>query len=222
MSRGQFEHSQFHPTSVSCHEQPDSGHVASAGSVIINAEDRVKKSFGRVAAFVALGGSLLVGCATAPKSEKGKEDLSKAVVSTMKRLDVQDSGMRDFLNKSYGYVIFPVVGKGGFIFGGAYGRGEVYEQGQMIGYADITQGTVGLQAGGQTYTEVIAFETKQALEDFKSGKFAFAANASAVALKSGASAAARYTNGIAVFFSSEGGAMVEAAVGGQSFTFQPI
>jgi lipid-binding SYLF domain-containing protein len=118
-------------------------------------------------------------------------------------------------------VIFPNVGKGAWIVGGAYGRGVVYEQGQFVGYADISQATVGLQAGGQTYTELVVFEDKASLDRFKTGKLSFAANVSAVILKSGAAASAKYTDGVAVFVKPIGGAMVEAAIGGQQFTYQP-
>jgi lipid-binding SYLF domain-containing protein len=113
------------------------------------------------------------------------------------------------------------VGKGGIIAAGAYGRGQVYEQGEFIGYSDISQATIGAQIGGQTFSEVLAFENPDAMETFKSGQFAFDANASAVALKSGAAASAKYEHGVAVFVEPIGGLMVEAAVGGQSFSFQP-
>jgi len=90
----------------------------------------------------------------------------------------------------------------------------------MIGYTDLSQGTVGAQIGGQAYTELLVFETREALDRFRTGKFAFAANASAVAAKSGASASAKFTNGVAVFVGNEEGLMAEAAIGGQQFTFQ--
>jgi lipid-binding SYLF domain-containing protein len=125
------------------------------------------------------------------------------------------------LNKSDGYVIFPTVGKGAVGIGGSYGRGEVFEHGIFVGYADISQGTIGLQLGGQTFTEVIAFADDPAMKKFESGQFAFDANASAVAMKSGAASTDTYTNGVAVFVDVQGGLMAEAAIGGQSFTYQP-
>src|SRR5690606_34069387 len=108
-----------------------------------------------------------------------------------------DSSLQGFLDKSYGYAVFPDVGKGGLGLGGAYGRGQVFEQGRLIGYCDLSQATIGLQAGAQTYSELIVFENKEALDRFTSGRFEFSANASAVALKAGAAAAADYTNGVA-------------------------
>jgi lipid-binding SYLF domain-containing protein len=136
-------------------------------------------------------------------------------------MKANDASLDGFLRNAYGYAIFPSVGKGGFIVGGGHGRGEVYEQGKFIGFADITQATVGAQVGGQTYSELIVFQNKQALDNFRYGKIKFTANASAVAIKSGASAAANYSNGVAIFTMAQGGLMAEAAVGGQEFGLVP-
>jgi lipid-binding SYLF domain-containing protein len=113
------------------------------------------------------------------------------------------------------------VGKGGYVVGGSYGRGVVYRAGGTIGYADITQATVGFQFGGESYMEVLAFETSEDLDRFTAGRLTFAANLSAVILKTGAAASAQYTEGVAIFAKPIGGAMVEAAVGGQQFTYVP-
>lgn len=165
------------------------------------------------------------GCATAPPSTDDKANLSDETGTALKRLNREDSNLQSFLDKSYGYVVFPSVGKGAVGVGGAFGRGEVFEKGtlmsSMVGFAALEQATIGFQLGGQTYTELIVFETKSALERFETGNFAFSANASAVALKSGASATAKYENGVAVFTMPNGGAMFEASVGGQKFKFQP-
>lgn len=171
-------------------------------------------------AAVALVG--VTGCSTAPTSESGKAALSQDVNGAMARLKTADPSMDAFLKKAHGYAIFPSVGKGGAGIGGAYGRGEVFEQGKKIGYCDLSQGTIGLQLGGQAYTELVVFENSASLEKFKRSEFAFSAQASAVALKSGAGANAKYTNGVAVFTMGEQGLMLEASVGGQSFTFQPL
>lgn len=164
---------------------------------------------------------LAAGCSTAPSTNSGRDELSDNVNSTLARLNQDDPDFRGFLNSAYGYAIFPTAGKGGVVVAGAYGRGEVFEQGRFIGFADISQATIGAQIGGQSFTEAIAFETPAALERFKAGQLAFDANASAVALKSGAASSAKYTNGVAVFVEPVAGLMAEAAVGGQSFSFRP-
>jgi len=166
-------------------------------------------------------GLFLAGCSTAPTTTSDRAGLHDDVAAAQRRLCVEDPGLQDFLNNSYGYAIFPTVGKGALIAGGAYGHGEVFQQGSFVGYADISQATIGAQIGGQSFTEVIAFESQHAVNRFETGTFTFDANASAVALKSGAAASAKYSNGVAVFVEPVGGLMVEAAIGGQSFSFQP-
>jgi len=164
----------------------------------------------------------LAGCATAPDTEAKKADLHANVDKAMTRIKTLDPSVQNKLANAYGYAIFPSVAKGGAIVGGAYGRGEVYEQGKMVGWADLSQATIGAQLGGQSFSQLILFENKAALENFKNGKLKFAANASAVALKSGAADSAGYTDGVLVLVEPISGLMVEAALGGQSFSFQPV
>lgn len=166
--------------------------------------------------------AFLVGCETAPKTEEKRESLQAKADATVQEFAATDAGMRQFLDDAYGYAVFPDAGKGGLIVGGAYGRGIVYEQGRMIGYADMKQGSVGLQAGGQSFSQIIAFEDQNSLDRFKNNQLTFSANVSAVILKSGAAASAKYTDGVAVFVKPQGGAMAEASVGGQQFTFRPL
>jgi hypothetical protein len=96
----------------------------------------------------------------------------------------------------------------------------VYERGQHIGYSDLTQGTVGVQAEGQSFSEFLVFENKAALDRFKEGQFGFTADASAVVLTSGAATNATFVDGVAVVVQPLRGVMVEAAIGGQQFTYQ--
>lgn len=174
-----------------------------------------------LATIVLAAGVLTTGCATAPPTEAKRAALSARSNGSLEEMKAHDANLDAFLDRAYGYAIFPSVGKGGFIVGGGYGRGEVYEQGEFIGYADISQATVGLQAGGGTYSQLIVFKDRDAMDRFKYGKMKLAANASAVALKAGASATARYSDGVAVFTLPQGGLMVEAAIGGQEFGFAP-
>lgn len=127
--------------------------------------------------------------------------------------------LQAFFDTSAGHVIFPNVGKGGFIIGGASGNGVVYEKGNPVGMADLKKLNVGFQAGGQAIIEIIFFETEVDLNRFKEGKFAFAAEASAVALKSGVAFNAKYKDGVAVFALPKAGLMADASVGGQKFGY---
>jgi len=169
---------------------------------------------------VVLSAAFVGGCQTAPNTDSKREALHNDAQATVSRMTSEDTSLRQFLDKSAGYVVFPTVGKGGFVVGGSYGRGEVYSHGTMIGFADISQASVGLQAGDQSFSELIVFEDDGVLNRFKQNKVSLSANASAVALKSGAAASARYTDGVAVFTKPIGGLMFEASIGGQQFTYQ--
>jgi lipid-binding SYLF domain-containing protein len=163
---------------------------------------------------------LLGSCATAPASREDKAALVAEATSRWQQMRTEDPTLEALLKRGYGYALFPDVGKGGLVVGGAYGRGVVYERGQHIGYSDLTQGSVGLQAGAQSFSEILVFENKTALDRFKAGQFGLAADASAVVLKSGVATNANFVDAVAVVVQPIGGVMVEAAIGGQQFTYQ--
>lgn len=149
------------------------------------------------------------------------DKLHRDVVEAIRLFKQSDSSIEKFFDESYGYAVFPKVGKGGIGIGGAYGKGEVYEQGKRVGTASLSQVTIGFQLGGQAYIELIFFEDKQSLDNFKTSKFALSAQASAVAAAEGAGATAKYELGVAIFTLARGGLMFEASVGGQKFKFTP-
>lgn len=150
----------------------------------------------------------------------------------------------DFFKTAYGFAVFPSIGKGGIGVGGAYGDGRVFVGAEHIGNSTMTQLTLGLQLGGQAFSQIIFFEHEQAFENFTSGNFEFSAQATAVAITAGASAEANtgggmaagisggrndartthggYRKGMAVFTIALGGLMFEAALGGQKFTYTPV
>ena len=162
-----------------------------------------------------------------PQSMRAQDDKAKEkLISDSKEAKANfiktDPSMDKLFNSSYGYVIFPKIGKGAIIIGGSGGNGVVYEKGKTIGTAKMAQVSVGAQIGGQSYQEIIFFETKEALDRFKDNKVEFTGQISAVAAKSGASKNAKYADGVAVFTQDLSGLMAEAAVGGQKFTFKPL
>jgi lipid-binding SYLF domain-containing protein len=146
-----------------------------------------------------------------------------------------------FFNKSYGYAVFPTVGKGGYVVGGAHGTGRVYAHGRYVGDTAMNQVSVGFQAGGQAYSQIIFFENKAAFDDFSKGNFEFGADVQAVAITAAAGAgvattgasaeasggmkdartAGKYYKGLAVFTIVKGGAMYQATVAGQKFSYTP-
>ena len=153
-----------------------------------------------------------------PDREQREADQVKM---TIERFLERDPGMKTFFDKAHGYAVFPRVGKGAYIVGGTYGRGLVYEQGNQIGRASIIAASVGLQIGGQEFSEIIFFRDKVTMDFFKEGNLELSAQASAVAVNTGVAAKTQYDQGIAVFVLPTAGLMVEASIGGQKFTFEP-
>jgi lipid-binding SYLF domain-containing protein len=167
---------------------------------------------------------LLLAFTVLPAAVFAQDDHNKLISDATEAKEAflkSDQHLKTLFDNSYGYAIFPNVGKGAVGVGGAAGNGVVYEQGNMIGTAKMKQVSVGFQFGGQAYREVIFFENKEALDRFKGDNFEFAAQVSAVAAASGASADAKYREGVLVFTQEKKGLMYEASVGGQKFSFTP-
>ncbi len=150
-----------------------------------------------------------------PINKRDRE--ARETIATFKQ---KAPGIEKFFKNAAGWAVFPSIAKGGFIVGGARGDGVVYKNDEVIGYTVLSQGTIGLQIGGQAYSELIFFEDEAALNHFKSGNAEFSAQGSAVAVTAGASADAKYAEGVAVFTMTSGGAMLEASLGGQGFSFE--
>ncbi|MGA2501952.1 MAG: YSC84-related protein [Tepidisphaeraceae bacterium] len=176
----------------------------------------------RVTCLVAgvLGLLVMTGCATAPRSVEGKANIENDAAVALAKAKTSDPTLIGIFDAAAGYAVFPSVGKGAVGVGGAYGKGVLYERGIPVGYCDLSQASIGFQLGGQAYTEIICFNTVQAVETFKQGHLRFDAQATAVALKAGVGANAKFTHGVAVFTMDEAGLMYEASVGGQKFTYQ--
>ena len=153
--------------------------------------------------------------AQSDKEKSLMEDCNTAKAEFIKT----DALLSKLFEGAAGYVMFPNVGKGAVGVGGASGNGILYEKGNPVGKAKMSQVSVGFQFGGQAYRELIFFENQEALDRFKKNKLEFSAQASAVAAKSGASANAKYRDGVMIYTQQKGGLMYEASVGGQKFKF---
>jgi len=181
---------------------------------------------------LAIGLLITLSCSNAYAAEY--EDTKKMFV---------DAGTSNMFNSAYGYALFPTIGKAGFVVGGAYGKGRVYEQGKHIGNTAMTQATVGFQLGGSGFSQVVFFQDKRALTEFITGNFEFGAEAQATAITAAVGASANtagssatvsggkndastaggsYTKGMATYTITKGGLMYEATVGGQKFSFTKL
>jgi len=153
---------------------------------------------------------------------QGDEDLQSQSQQAIGNFEKKDSTMQSFIAGSAGYAVFPDVGKGGFIIGGARGKGLLYEKGAVTGQATMTQASIGAQAGGESFSEIIVFDTPEAVQNFKGNNFEMSADVSAVISAEGASKSAKYRHGVAVFTLPKKGLMVQASIGGQKFKYEPL
>lgn len=158
----------------------------------------------------------------AQKWEPDSNDkLELSVAQAIIKANERDPSLTMWFETAYAYAIFPRVGKGGFIVGGAGGKGLVIRGTQTVGETSLSQVSIGAQIGGQVYAQYIMFKDKTAFDHFTRGNFEMGAQVSAVAITLGASKDASYDSGVAVFTLADGGLMVEASVGGQKFKYTP-
>jgi len=167
-------------------------------------------------ALLAIG--LVFNASAWEPDNKDKQELSVAQAILDAR--EQDPEIASWFENAAAYAVFPRVGKAGLGIGGARGKGIVIQGDSTVGKVTLTQLSIGLQMGGQTYAEYVFFKDQTALDDFKRGNFELGAQVSAVAVTAGASLDANYSKGVAVFTIAAGGLMYEAAVGGQKFRYK--
>jgi lipid-binding SYLF domain-containing protein len=188
-----------------------------------------------------VGISLFALLLALPASVQAREvkDYSKTIENFKKIPDVAK-----FFDGAYGYAVFPSIGKGGLGVGASHGKGQVYRDGEVIGFTSTSDISIGLQAGGQAYSQIIFFENAEALTIFTGGNFEFGASAEAIAVQAKAEASAstegtganasvsktadkavagaKYQKGMAVFTMAKGGLMYAATIAGQKYTYKPI
>jgi len=181
---------------------------------------------------------VLVGFFSNPAAAAEVKDYSRTI-----SVFEASPAVKKFFENSYGFAVFPTIGKGGWVIGGSFGRGQVYRGGQVTGKVTVVEGSIGFQLGGKAFSEIIFFQDKRAYEEFISGSFEFGATAQAIIItasveakagttgatagvtagpRTGVQAEIDYVNGMAVFVHSKGGLMYEASIGGQKFNFEPL
>jgi lipid-binding SYLF domain-containing protein len=161
----------------------------------------------------------LVACATSPKSAGERQNLTQSAQATLQEMIRRDPSLPDLLSRAEGYVVFPSIGKGGFVVGGAHGRGVLFERGAPAGFASMSQASVGAQLGAQTYSQIVVFITREALDRFKAGTYSLGGEINAVVLTAGAAGATDFRHDVAVFVEVKGGVMAGITVTGQKLSF---
>jgi len=155
------------------------------------------------------------------KEAEADKRLHADVVATLERMKAKDKSLKKQLDEAYGYAVYPTIGRASLVLGCSFGKGEVFKHGKQVGFAGLVQVTLGVQVGGQTYSELVLFQDEAAFKRFKAGKIGFAANLSAVIVKAGAAGTNNYKQGMQVYVHSEGGMSIEAVIGIQKLVYRP-
>ncbi len=65
-----------------------------------------------------------------------------------------------YFGSAFGYAVFPTIAKGGLGIGASHGKGQVYRGGSVTGFTAATTITIGFQAGGPAFSQVIFLKIK--------------------------------------------------------------
>src|SRR5262249_1315066 len=97
---------------------------------------------------IALLAALFAGCASVPSPRAEQQSLQTSAQATLDEMIARSPGIRDTIRGAPAYAVFPSIAKGGFIVGGASGRGILYENGVPTGFVTLAQGSIGAQIRG--------------------------------------------------------------------------
>lgn len=167
--------------------------------------------------------ALTMGCASAPQTAPEQETLELEAHATLHSMTDADPGLQSVLDESAGYAVFPTIGEGALVAGVMSGVGVLYHaDGEVLGHVEVRGGSIGAQVGGQSFAQLMIFETNAALLEFMSDETELSTDASATAASAGASARLSFEEGVAVVVDDEAGLMVEASLDGQRYRYEPI
>ncbi|MGH8162171.1 MAG: hypothetical protein ACRESR_08545 [Gammaproteobacteria bacterium] len=152
------------------------------------------------------------------------------VKATIEKFKRKAPAIGKFFNDAYGYAVFPSIGKGGVIIGGAHGGGSVFKHGRLVGHSTATNFSIGAQIGGKIFSEAIFFKNAKAFDRLTGGDFQFGSNTVSIGVptkttdqRAATTPANAYNDrGVAVFTMTKSGFMVGIKVGGQKFSFTPV
>jgi lipid-binding SYLF domain-containing protein len=169
---------------------------------------------------IALLAALFAGCATAPATHAEKQNLQTSARATLDEMITRNPAIQDTIRNVPAYAVFPSIGKGGVLVGGAYGQGILYENGVPTGYVSVEQASIGAQLGGQTFAELLVLRTPDQVSDVRAGRFTAGAHLGVVVLTSAAGTGTNFNPNASVFVLPRGGLMVDVSVSGQRIKYQ--
>ena len=127
-----------------------------------------------------------------------------------------------YFDEAYGYAIYPGVTRLASGFGGAVGKGLVFEGDKLVGFSRYWQFTSGIQAGIKNFSMIVFFKDKEALEYFQLSKAQFMGQAGIDFFTVGAASTPAYNEGVAILTMTRFGIMGEFSVSGAKFTYRSL
>ena len=132
------------------------------------------------------------------------------------------AGCETAAEKAQGMLVFPKVTKGAIGVGGSYGEGALIVDDKTQGYYSTAAASIGLQLGGETYSQIIMFTTPEALADFRnSSGWEAGANAKVAMIDQGKAADVNSLiadNPVVAFIFGQKGLMGDLSVQGSKIT----
>jgi len=179
-------------------------------------------SFARITMSLCLlaGSAMFAGCATAPPTKAEKQSLRESADATLAEMVARSPDLQALTHDAVAYAVFPSIGKGGVLVGGAYGKGILYEAGMPTGYVSLQQASIGAQLGGQTFAELLVLRNSDDIDAVKAGRYTVGADAGVVVLSPEAAGRASVDSSASVIVLPRGGLMVELSINGQQLKYQ--
>ena len=90
----------------------------------------------------------------------------KEILKTTQDFYREFKGGQELLKKATAYLVFPNVYDAGFVVGGKYGYGALVQHNSIASYYKVYSTSVGLKAGVQRFSLIVAFLTEESLKRF--------------------------------------------------------
>jgi lipid-binding SYLF domain-containing protein len=159
------------------------------------------------------------GAAPVSQSEQA---LAQSVNAAIGQFKAKGNNANLVLDRASGLLVCPDVIKIGFLVGGHFGNCALRVGSNTVGYYNTTGGAVGLVAGVESKTVIVAFMTPEALANFRSsGNWTAGVDGSISVFQAGTGASVNTLSGsdpIIGFVFNQKGLMADVSLTGSKYT----
>lgn len=115
-------------------------------------------------AAMLIAGSFSAICVDRAAAATTTQELTRDANEALRNLYRTNPTAKEISRSARAVLVFPSIVKAGFVFGGAYGEGVLFEKGQGEEYYNSFTGSWGLQAGAQSYGYVVFLMSSKAVD----------------------------------------------------------